>query len=71
MADESFDPKGHFTKVGEDDYIGPSGKHFNYNQVRLYYSAKGWENVEPHGAEGFQVSINCPLCRAWMKAKHQ
>lgn len=29
---------GHFTKVGDDDYVGPSGKHFNYNQVRAYYS---------------------------------
>lgn len=27
-----------FKKVGKDDYTGPSGKHFNSAQVRLYYA---------------------------------
>lgn len=30
-----------FKKVGDDDYVGPSGKHFNLAQVRLYYSNGG------------------------------
>jgi hypothetical protein len=27
-----------FTKQGENDYTGPSGRHFNLKQVRLYYA---------------------------------
>jgi hypothetical protein len=30
-----------FKKVGSNDYTGPSGKHFNLNQVRLYYAHGG------------------------------
>lgn len=30
-----------FEKVGDDDYVGPSGKHFNLAQVRLYYARGG------------------------------
>jgi hypothetical protein len=37
---------GHFEKVGDDDYVGPSGKHFNYNQVKAYYSNGGsWDGM--------------------------
>jgi hypothetical protein len=30
-----------FNKLGPNKYRGPSGKVFNYNQVRLYYSLGG------------------------------
>lgn len=30
-----------FKKVGTDDYTGPSGHHFDLNQVRLYYANGG------------------------------
>lgn len=30
-----------FTKKGDDDYTGPSGRHFNLKQVRLYYAHGG------------------------------
>lgn len=30
-----------FKKVGGNDYTGPSGRHFNLNQVRLYYANGG------------------------------
>lgn len=30
-----------FTKVGPDRYKGPSGKTFDYAQVKLYYSQGG------------------------------
>jgi len=30
-----------FKKQGKDDYTGPSGRHFNLNQVRLYYAHGG------------------------------
>jgi hypothetical protein len=30
-----------FTKIGPDKYRGPSGKVFDYNQVKLYYSNGG------------------------------
>jgi hypothetical protein len=30
-----------FSKLGPNKYRGPSGKVFNYNQVRLYYSLGG------------------------------
>lgn len=38
-----------FKKVGNDDYTGPSGKHFNYAQVKRYYSRGG------HFAKGGDV----------------
>ena len=30
-----------FTKVGEDDYTSPSGRHFNQKQVNLWYHLGG------------------------------
>lgn len=30
-----------FEKAGDDDYVGPSGKHFTLAQVRLYYANGG------------------------------
>lgn len=30
-----------FKKVGKNDYTGPSGRHFDLNQVRLYYANGG------------------------------
>lgn len=30
-----------FEKVADDDYVGPSGRHFTLAQVRLYYSGGG------------------------------
>jgi hypothetical protein len=30
-----------FKKVGTNDYTGPTGKHFDLNQVRLYYANGG------------------------------
>jgi len=30
-----------FKKKGKDDYTGPSGKHFDLAQVKLYYSLGG------------------------------
>lgn len=30
-----------FTKIAPNKYRGPSGKVFNYNQVRLYYTHGG------------------------------
>lgn len=30
-----------FTKRGKDDYVSPSGRHFNAAQVRLYYAGGG------------------------------
>ena len=30
-----------FTKIGPNKYKGPTGKTFNYNQVKLYYSLGG------------------------------
>lgn len=30
-----------FRKVGKDDYVGPSGKHFTLKQVVRYYSLGG------------------------------
>lgn len=41
-----------FKKVGTDDYTGPSGKHFNYNQVKLYYSRGGSFPGEKHASGG-------------------
>lgn len=41
-----------FKKVGADDYTGPSGKHFNINQVRLYYARGGSFPGQKHAAGG-------------------
>lgn len=30
-----------FKKVGKDDYTGPSGRHFDLAQVKLYYAHGG------------------------------
>ena len=30
-----------FKKIGKDDYVSPSGRHFNQAQVRLYYAGGG------------------------------
>jgi len=30
-----------FKKVGKDDYVSPSGRHFNSAQVRLWYAKGG------------------------------
>lgn len=32
---------GYFTKKGTNDYVGPSGEHFDLAQVQLFYSNKG------------------------------
>lgn len=40
-----------FEKVGDDDYVGPSGKHFNLAQVRLYYSQGGTFDAGDAAAE--------------------
>jgi hypothetical protein len=49
-----------FKKVGKDDYTGPSGRHFNYAQVKRYYSkgghfAKGGDVREASYAKGGPV----------------
>lgn len=44
-----------FTKVGENDYTSPSGRHFNSAQVRLYYAHGGSFPGEKH-AEGGVVN---------------
>lgn len=31
-----------FEKVGENDYVSPSGRHFTKKQVRLYYATNGF-----------------------------
>ena len=41
-----------FKKVGNDDYTGPSGKHFNLNQVRLYYAGGGKFPGQKHSEGG-------------------
>ena len=43
-----------FKKQGPDDYVGPSGKHFNLDQVRLYYAGGG---AFP-GQKGFKGRLN-------------
>lgn len=30
-----------FSKVGKDDYVSPSGRHFDAAQVRLWYARGG------------------------------
>ncbi len=30
-----------FTKMGQNSYVSPSGRHFNGAQVRLYYAGGG------------------------------
>lgn len=30
-----------FKKVGPDQYVGPSGRRFDYRQVKLYYARGG------------------------------
>jgi len=32
-----------FKKVGPDDYVSPSGRHFNKEQVALYYATDGFK----------------------------
>lgn len=32
-----------FKKVGERDYVSPSGRHFNDKQVKLYYATDGFK----------------------------
>ena len=31
-----------FKKVGKNDYVSPSGRHFNQKQVNLYYATDGF-----------------------------
>jgi len=31
-----------FRKVGRDDYVSPSGKHYTARQVRAYYATGGF-----------------------------
>jgi len=31
-----------FTKVGPDDYVSPSGRHWTGKQVRMYYATNGF-----------------------------
>jgi hypothetical protein len=38
-----------FKKVGPDDYVSPSGRHFNKAQVQLYYARGGTFKKPPHG----------------------
>lgn len=33
-----------FKKKGPNDYVSPSGRHFNKKQVKLYYATKGFKN---------------------------
>ena len=30
-----------FTKVGKDDYTSPSGRHYNFAQVKLWHAGGG------------------------------
>ena len=32
---------GYFGKAGKNNYIGPSGKHFDLAQVEMFYANKG------------------------------
>ena len=32
-----------FKKVGPDDYVSPSGRHFNKKQVAAYYATNGFK----------------------------
>ena len=41
-----------FKKVGDNEYTGPSGKHFNSAQVRLYYSNGGHFPGQKYGEGG-------------------
>ena len=59
-----------FQKVGDNDYVGPSGHHFNLNQVRLYYAngskfpgqkkkeSTDHQNAKQHFACGGPVNSN-------------
>ena len=46
-----------FKKVGKDDYVGPSGKHFNLAQVQLYYARGGTFKKKPHGRRKLAPSL--------------
>src|SRR5215475_8330245 len=41
-----------FKKVGTNDYTGPSGRHFNKAQVRLYYAHGGRFPGQQGAAQG-------------------
>ena len=49
-----------FTKIGRDQYQGPSGKKFNLNQVRLYYAEGGHFPGQKGMADQFPKSHNSP-----------
>ena len=51
-----------FKKTGTDDYTGPSGKHFNLNQVRLYYANGG--KFPAHAEGGTVKPQERPMARA-------
>jgi hypothetical protein len=33
-----------FKKVGPNDYVSPSGKHFTAKQVKMYYATHGFKD---------------------------
>ena len=47
-----------FKKVDKDDFVSPSGRHFNKSQVKLYYAN-----------DGFQRKHKRDKCRGMGKAK--
>ena len=47
-----------FTKLGGGQYQGPSGKKFNLNQVRMYYSRGGSFQGQKSMADNFPKSPN-------------
>lgn len=38
-----------FKKVGPDDYVSPSGKHYSARQVRAYYATEGFRRTPTKG----------------------
>ena len=58
-----------FKQVGPNDYVSPSGKHFNDAQVKLYYANGGKFPSKPKGDKKIKKSKpNMPLSLAGIKA---
>jgi len=51
-----------FKKVGTNDYTGPSGRHFNKAQVRLYYAHGGHFPGQQGAARGGSI-MDVPMTK--------
>jgi hypothetical protein len=52
-----------FKKVGTNDYTGPSGRHFNQAQVRLYYAHGGKFPGQQGAAKGGSIMRDVPMTK--------